>query len=154
MKIYVYTALAFLVVALGATLWFGGHHSGYIEGKGKLDQVLADDKAAATAAAAKAKGDKDAHEQQVKTANFRLDAALAQLAAIDSAPHPRIVCRAAPPGRPVPSPPASAGGGAPGAGTLSQDAGFDPGKRAYPEVADECDALVESYRHTLAIWPQ
>jgi hypothetical protein len=88
--------------------------------------------------------------QQLQAARDQAVEAGAELARLRAAPHPRLVCRAAPA---VPASAPSSGSEPTGEGAFPSDARFDPTERIYADIADAADSAVESCREALATWP-
>jgi hypothetical protein len=90
------------------------------------------------------------YARQLQTARDQAVEARGELDRLRAAPHPRLLCHAAPA---VPAPGAAPDAGTAGGGVLPQDAGYDPSPSLY-RLADEADDAVVNCREALAKWPR
>ena len=143
------------LVGIAIAIFFSGRHSASAQ---CMAQLTSKDTAIAAALAVsntQHQQEKDRYVSQAAAAKDQLALDDALLARLRSQPKPRLLCHTAPAsgGGAMPSIPAAAGGGAPGAGALPQRPDFDPSERLYSEIADSCDVAIERFRYVLGLWP-
>lgn len=155
LKPYLALAVAFAIIAIALVIWFSGVHHGGGTCQAKWDKQSLVDSQIVTNEQAKRINEEHRYELQLRAATDQAVAHRAELDRLRAAPHPSVLCHAAPEssGSPLPGVPASPVPDAAAARPVPPNIDFDPSERLYAEVADAADYAVEACRDALARWP-